>query len=150
MKNRFFLTAFTVLLFSHSALAGNQRLCDSLHEYLRATPKSDSLRVKLINDWPNFSKQCLFFDSSAAEVFCKSLIANTSTEFMKLNLTSILSCANADISFENLSIDELSGSLTVYEIPKVNENIEMTIRFSFGYSHMNDFIEISTLYDKLD
>tara|TARA_Y100000034_G_C6675871_1_gene296917 strand:+ start:144 stop:374 length:231 start_codon:yes stop_codon:yes gene_type:complete len=66
-----------------------------------------------------FQNNSLFFDSSAAEVFCKSLIANTSSEFMKLNLTSILSCANADISFENLSIDELSGSLTVYEIPKV-------------------------------
>lgn len=147
---KIFFLFFVSLLFNNSALAENQKLCDALYEYVRATTSSHSLRVKLINDWSSFSKQCLSYESSAAEVFCKPLISYTSTEFMKLNLISILECANADITFKNLSIDEMSGRLSIYEIPKINENIEMIVTFSFGYSDVNDFIEISTLYEEFN
>ena len=150
MKNSCFLLFFLSLIFSNSALASNQKLCDALYEYLRATTSNNSLRVKLINDWSSFSKQCKSYESSVAGVFCKSLMSHTSTEFMKLNLISVLECANADIAFKNLTIEEMSGSLTIYKIPKINENIEMTITFSFGYVDVNDFVEISTRYGEFD
>jgi hypothetical protein len=124
------------------ALAQGDELCDHLASFASKTKVGETLQVKLINDWANLSKTCEHNNTAAGKEFCDYLVKNTSTEFMNINLSRLLSCSAGGFSFGTININKITGELSLYEIPKLNQDISLDINFSVGGDIIKDFIEI--------
>jgi len=133
-----------------TAFASTESLCEGLVNYAKATVPGNSLQVKLSTDWSNFKKSCVHNGKPESAEFCRLLIPNSSTEFMKDNLASLLKCAGADFKFGNTLLNELEGSLIVFKVPNADPNVELKFSFSIGNETAEDYVEITSRYEKLD
>jgi hypothetical protein len=124
------------------ALAQDDELCEHLVSFASKTNVGDSLQIKLINDWANLSKSCEHNNTEAGKEFWDYLVKHTSTEFMNINLSRVLSCNESGFSFGTAHIGNISGELSLYEILKLNLDISLDIKFSVGDDNIKDFIEI--------
>ena len=132
------------------AAAQEDKLCENLVSFAGETKIGNHLKVKLINDWANFSKSCQHNDVKEEKKFCNYLIKNTSAEFMSLNLTRILNCSNTNFSFGNVLINKSIGEFSVFEIPGLNPDITLNINFSIGDDEVKDYIEIITEFEPVE
>ncbi len=119
-------------------------LCSGLLEFASSAQPNESKVVKLVNDWGNWKKACSYYEDPAGQRFCEVLMPNTSTEFMKLNLQSLLKCIDASLETRNVYVSELDGDVTVFEIAGLYPDIELNFRFSIGSNDEDDFIEIKS------
>ena len=140
----------SVIGMPYIALAQEDGLCNHLVTFANKTNIGEPLRVKLINDWVSFSKSCEHNNTAAGKEFCDYLIKNTSTEFMNINLTRVLSCSEDGFSFGTTYIGNISGELSLFEVPKLNPDISLDIKFSVGDDTIKDFIEIKTENEPVD
>ena len=124
--------------------AQDDKLCEHLVSFASKTKIEKPLKVKLINDWDNFSKSCEHNDTEEGKEFCNYLIKNTSTEFMSINLSRVLNCSKSDFSFGVVHLNKISGEFSVFETPGLNQDITLNINFSIGDDAIKDFIEIVT------
>jgi hypothetical protein len=119
-------------------------LCGGLLEFASSVQPNESKVVKLVNDWGNWEKACSYYEDPAGQRFCEVLMPNTSTEFMKLNLQSLLRCTDASMETKNVHVSELEGDVSIFEIAGLDPDIEVSFRFSIGSSDVDDFIEIKS------
>lgn len=119
-------------------------LCGGLLEFASSVKPNESKVVKLVNDLVNWKKSCSHYDDPSGQKFCEVLMPNTSTEFMKLNLQSLLECTGASLETRNVYVSELEGDVSVFEIAGSNPDIEVNFRFSIGSDDVDDFIEIKS------
>ena len=132
------------------ASAHDDKLCEQLIAFASKTKVGEILSVKLVNDWSNFSKSCDHNNTEEGKEFCGYLIKNTSTEFMNLNLTRILSCSNTNFSFGNVLINKSIGEFSVFEVPGLNPDITLNINFSIGADKVKDYMEIVTEFESFE
>ena len=119
-------------------------LCSGLLEFASSVQPNESKVVKLVNDWGTWRKACSYYEDPAGQLFCEALMPNTSTEFMKLNLQSLLKCIDASLETRNIYVSELDGDISVFEIAGLHPDIEVNFRFSIGSDDVGDFIEIKS------
>ena len=125
------------------ASAQDDKLCENLISFASKSKVGKPLKVKLINDWANFSKSCEHNETEEGKEFCNYLIKNTSTELMNLNLSRVLTCSVNDFNFGSVHLDKISGEFSVFETPSLNQDITLNINFSIGDDVIKDFIEIN-------
>ena len=125
-------------------------LCDGLFDFLSSVQPNETKVVKLVNDWGNWEQNCSHFDDPAGQRFCKVLMPNTSSEFMKLNLQSLLKCTGASLDTRNVYLSELSGDLSIFEIQGLDSDIEINLRFSIGSEDTDDFIQITSTNEPME
>ena len=138
---------FQVLLLSiigmpFIASAQDDKLCEHLISFASKSKVGKPLKVKLINDWANFSKSCEHNETEEGKEFCNYLIKNTSTEFMNINLSRVLSCSVNDFNLGSVHLNKISGEFSVFETTSLNQDITLNINFSIGDDIIKDFIEI--------
>ena len=132
------------------ASAQGDELCEHLIYFASKTKVGETLQVKLINDWANFSKSCEHNDTEEGKEFCAYLIKNTSTEFMNINLSRVLRCSESDYNFGSIYINKITGEVSLFEIPKLNQDIALDVNFSIGDDLIKDFIEIKAINELVE
>ena len=132
------------------ASAQGDELCEHLTSFASKSKVGKPLKVKLINDWANFSKACEHNETEEGMEFCNYLIKNTSTEFMSINLSRVLSCSVNDFSLGSVHINKISGELSAFEIPSLDPDIILNINFSIGDYATKDFIEIQAEHEPVE
>jgi hypothetical protein len=132
------------------ASAQDDKLCEHLISFASKSKVDKPLKVKFINDWANFSKSCEYYQTDEGKEFCNYLLKNTSTEFMSINLSRLLSCSVNDFNLGSVHLNKLSGELSVFETPELNQDITLNINFSIGGDVINDFIEITAENEALE
>lgn len=149
---RFNLQALLILLIAMPSIASAQedKLCVHLTAFASKSKVDKPLKVKLINDWAKFSQNCEHNETQEGKEFCNYLIKNTSSEFMNINLSRILTCSANDFNFGSSHLKKISGEFSIFETPSLNQDITLNINFSIGDDVIKDFIEIAAKNESVD
>ena len=133
-----------------SSFVHSEELCEKLISFSSNASTERTLEVKITNDWNTFSKSCEHNNTAEGKAFCDYLIKNTSSEFMALNLSRVLSCSGSVVNFGTASIDKINGDLTLHEVPQLDQDISIYISFSIGQEDVKDFLRIQAKYELLE
>ena len=134
-------------------VCAREEICRQIADFALETPQDTSRSIELQNDWGNLSKYCSANDYVPGEKLCDWLLANTSSEFMHINVVDALTCLYPDdptVRLPRESPELLIGKYSSFGARHLTHEYEVILEFSIGVEGKLDTLKLTVAKEDLE